>query len=111
MTLTDEQLEDIKTNYLEQQKGLMKWMPDNNLTRSDIKPREVIEQLKAKYTDETIQALMVPLRNAAIGTQFGRMAERMLRRPNINVATCDALVAGLQDALVTVNAKKAELEV
>jgi hypothetical protein len=110
MTLTDEQLEDIKTNYLEQQKGPMVWMQDNSLTRDDVKPREIMEQLRTKYTGEVIQALMGPLRNARIGGQFGRMAERMLERNNADVALCDSLIAGLQDALVTVNAKKAELE-
>jgi len=110
MTLTDEQLEDIKTNYLEQQRGPMQWLQANSLTRDDIKPREIMEQLKTKYTPEVIQALMGALRNAQIGTQFGRMTERMLERGNADVTLCDALIAGLQDALVTVNAKKAELE-
>ena len=67
-------------------------------------------QLKAKYGEESIQALMVALRDARFGQQFVMMATRLCNRPNITVGQCDKMIVKLQDAIVTVNAKKAELQ-
>lgn len=110
MELTDQQMADIKDNYLAQSKTIREWMNDNELGPADIRSREVISQLKVKYGDETIQDLMKALRESRFGQQFAMMARRMCSRPGITVEQCDKMLAKLQDAIVTVNAKKAELQ-
>jgi len=90
---------------------LREWMNDNQLGPADIRPREIIQQLKGKYGDEPIQDLIEALRDSRIGMQFTVMAQRMCSRPNITVERCDKMIAKLQDAIVTVNVKKAELQV
>ena len=110
MQLTDEQLADVKDNYLAQQKPIRDWMTDNNLNMQDIKPREVIQQLNTKYTVEVIRPLLLAMRESNMGNQFTRMATRMCSRPGITVERCNQLLASLQDAVITVSAKKAELE-
>ena len=110
MELTDQQLADIKDNYLGEAKTIREWMNDNELGVADIKPREILTQLKAKYDDETVNGLMKNLRDANLGRQFTMMSSRMCSRPGITVEQCDQLLAKLQDATVTIQAKKAELQ-
>ena len=110
MQLTDEQLADVKDNFLSQNKGVREWMTDNDLKVTDIRPREVIVQLKAKYGDEPIMTLMQGMRQTNFGKQFSMMASRMCGRPGLTVEQCDMMLAKLQDAIITVNAKKVELQ-
>lgn len=110
MELTKEQLSDIMANYLKKGKTIREWMNDNELGPADIRPRQILEQLKTVYKEETVQEVMKALREANFGRQFGMMASRMCNRPGITVEQCDQLLARLQDATVTVNAKKAELQ-
>jgi len=110
MQLTDQQLADVKDNYLALTKTIREWMNDNQLGTADIAPQQIVVQLKAKYGDETILPLMVALRQANFGRQFSQMAGRMCQRPGLTVELCDTIISHLQDALVTVQAKKTELQ-
>ena len=109
MELTDEQLTQVRA-YLEQKKPLRKWMNDNSLGQADVRPRQIIEQLKAKYGEDDVKELISSMREANYGQQFTMMTRRLLSQSDITVGQCDALLAKLQDAIVTVQAKKAELQ-
>lgn len=109
MQLTDEQLAGAKA-ALEEKKRIVEWMQENELSRDDIKPRDIITQLNEKYGQEVMQPIMQGLRQSMIGRQITMMTSRIIERPNLTVETCDALIGNLQDALVTVQAKKAQLE-
>lgn len=108
MKLTVKQLNEVK-KYLEDQKRIVEWMNENEIGVADIKPREIMEQLKAKFGDDDINTLMQSIQRANFGQQIPKMISRMLNNVN-DVERCDSLIAKIQDALVTVQAKKAELE-
>ena len=110
MELTNDQLKTIMVDYLKKGKTLREWMNDNQLGPADIRPRQILEQLKTVYKEETVMEAMKGLRDARFGQQFSVMAARMCSRPNVTVEQCDMMLAKLQDAIVTVNAKKAELQ-
>jgi hypothetical protein len=55
MTLTDEQLNDVKTNYLDKMKRPYLWAIDNNIDRADLKPMDLIAQLREKYGTDIIR--------------------------------------------------------
>jgi hypothetical protein len=87
----------------------MEWLADNPIEGVN-RPGLVVRQLRQKYTPEVIKGLMDALREANFGMQITRVTARMLQQDGLNVEKCDKLLTKLQDAVVTVNAKKAELQ-
>ena len=110
MELTDEQLADIKENYLEKYKPFRHWMDDNSLTFDDIRPRDIMVGLRAKYGVSEVRELMSALRKERVDKQFTMMTSRMCMNPDLTVEQCESVIAQLQDAIVTMQAKKDELQ-
>jgi len=109
MELTSDQLTEVK-DYITQKKTVMDWMTDNGLSRDDVRPVAIVKKLKEMYGDDEIATLLRSMRDARFGIQVTRIVSRMMSRQAVNVAMCDSLIAKLQDCLVTVQAKKSELE-
>lgn len=110
MELTDVQLNEIKDDYLVNKKTVMNWMNDNELGAQDIRPNQIMIQLRDKFGTDEIQSLMMGIRKANYGAQIINFVERMIGNNNLDVEMCDSLIEKIQDCLVTVQAKKAELE-
>jgi len=109
MNLTVEQLESAKT-AIEGKTTLVAWMSANNISRSEIKPVEVRDQLKSHFGDEVIMTAMRAMFQARAGQQVVMMTSRMLDNPQITSSYCDVIIGHLEEALVLANAKKAELQ-
>jgi len=110
MELTEQQLNTIMNDYLKKKRTIREWMNDNRLGPADIRPREILQRLKAVYEEETVRDVMQALRQSRFGHQFPLMASRLCQNRDLTVEQCDQLLAKLQDAVVTVNAKKVELQ-
>lgn len=111
--LTDKQLSKIKSE-MEQGSPIPKTLKEQNI---EIKAMEVRDQLFGKYGKEEIQKIIrekirpnMPGMGAGMGRQFTLMTERLLSRPNIKAEQIDSMIASLQDCIVKLNAKKAELK-
>ena len=109
MNLSTEQLASAKA-AIEAGTRLVQWMRDNSLSRSDIRPRQVLEQLKSAYGDEVIETAMSDIFAVNYGALLDNMVSRLISRPNVTVAMCDTLLARLQASTVDVQAKKDELQ-
>lgn len=109
MELTSEQLSDLK-DYITQNKTVMNWMDDNDLSRDDIPPRDIVTALREEYGTDEVNTLLRTMRDARFGSQVMHVVSRMLTRTHMSVAMCDSLIAKLEDCLVSAQAKKAELE-
>lgn len=111
--LDDKDLKMIKKE-MEQGTPIPRILREKNI---DAKAMEVRDQLFEKYGKEEIQKIILekirpnmPGIGAGIGQQFTRMTERILNRPRLTVEDIDGIIASLQDCIVKLNAKKAELE-
>lgn len=109
MQLTDSQLADIKDDYMTKSKTVRDWIKDNELEES-IYPRDIIEQLMVKYTKEVIHSMMRGRRQERELERIPIIITRFTSRQDITVEVCDDIIANLQDALITISAKKAELQ-
>lgn len=109
MQLTAAQLAEVKS-YLESGKRILVWMNDNELGRQDIKPRDIVNQLKEEFGEDAIKDAIKIMQTANYGMQITRMASRMIERDGVTTKQLDGLIGRLQDALVLAQAKKAELE-
>lgn len=108
MQLTTEQLASAKAG-LEDSKKLITWIDENSLTGS-ITAREVFQQLKEEYGQETIAPLIRALFSGMAGNRIESIVSRVVANRIRNVEDCDALIAKLNSSLAIVQAKKAELE-
>jgi hypothetical protein len=108
--LTEKDLEMIKSE-MEKGSPIPKVLREKDI---DAEVPEVRTRLFEKYGKEEIQKIVqekiMPNMRDAVGQQFSRIIERILSRPRITGEEIDSIVAQLQDSIVKLNAKKAELK-
>ncbi len=78
-----------------------KWVADNGLD-GQIRPGKVVQQLR-KSKGAAMAGVTMPRFVAGMAAQF-------CANEGITVESCDVAIAALQDAAVTLQAKKAELQ-
>lgn len=105
--LDDRQLEMIKE---EMEKGVP--IPRTLEAKGwDVPVNDVRGQLFEKHGREAIRQIIRDkiIRGASFGRRLERVLERALSIPNLTPENIDGMLAAVQDALVRLNARKAEL--